>query len=223
MNLFEPPTPPEAQPWTLSRLGWSLSRGVLLGAGLAALLFAWAWAPELIEGGEFNWFSTFAFIAVVEAAVWTWAWDEKPRTPIERLIAVIVGLAAGGYVLYVLAGLELAPWARANAEFVTLVAVCGVVGLLALRGGYRLWASHRHRVSLWFAAAAALWLSSEWFVKLGVVTDRWNDPRADIALVCVIVTGVLALVGLLAIMDWHIRRRERADTKEGARLPNETV
>src|SRR5262245_35862481 len=130
MNLFEPPAQPEAQPLTLSRLGWSLSRGVLLGAGLAALLFAWAWAPELIEGGEFNWFAMFAFIAVVEACVWAWAWDEKPRTPIERLLAVVVGLVAGGYVLYVLAGLKITPWAQENAEFVTLVAVCAIVGLL---------------------------------------------------------------------------------------------
>src|SRR5262245_41016416 len=70
MTLFEPPetVPPRNQPATLKRVAWSLSRGVLLGAGLAALLFAWSWAGAIVEGDErVDWFLvSFCFLGALE-------------------------------------------------------------------------------------------------------------------------------------------------------------
>jgi|CXWL01.1.fsa_nt_gi hypothetical protein len=224
MTLFEPPETVHlrVQPATLKRVGWSISRGVLLGAGLAALLFAWPWAGALVEGDErVDWFLVALSVAGA-AELWNFG-----RTLATGGRATKAWLAWGGalallvapigYFLMTGSSLRFTVWAQEQTAFTTLVIVCGIVGVVAARGGLRLVVRERSRVSLWFAAAVALWFSGEWAVKLGgVIVDPWIDPRLMIANGTVILAGILAAVGVLAILDWHIRRRDAEETVEGA-------
>ncbi len=222
MNLFEPPTGerPTNAPVTLKRLGWGLSRGVLLGAGLAALLFAMAWAGALFESERQDPWAFFAwFIPLGALEFWVAAKafaSNRLFALLARLAAVALGVGSVIYLVTAASGLRLTDWAQAQPEFVTLVTVCGIVGLIAVRGGFRLWFHHRSRVGLWFAAAAALWFANEWSVKLGTVFDAWRDPRVEIAFNTVILAGVFAMTGVLALMDWHIRRRDDVGAQESA-------
>jgi hypothetical protein len=222
MTLFDPPAEarPSNEPVTLKRLGWSLSRGVLLGAGLAALLFAIPWGSALFEQ-QHNASFLFGFLLpFVAMECWVAARAFRSNNLVSlfaRLAAIGLGVASIVYFANLLLETRLMDWAQGQPEFVTLVAVCGIVGLLAVRGGFRLWADHRSRVTLWFAAALALWFSSEWAVNLGTVVDEWRDPRVNIALYTIMLTGVLVMIGVLALMDWHVRRREGDAPIEDAR------
>jgi hypothetical protein len=229
LNFFEPSHADEAQPATLKRVGWSITRGVLLGMGLAALVFAYAWTPNLFDRPVFRSFIDFLPFLLMVWAFELWLWAPLERAPTQRPIfvpvrvaSVVIFIASVLYVLWRLSETTLQPWAQIRPDFVTLVAVCGIVGVVALRGGFRLLARERARISMWFAAAAAVWLSGEWAVKLGVVIDGGSDPRVNLAYMILIVAGVLGATGVLALMDWRIRRRERAGA-EGERLPDETV
>lgn len=223
MNFFEPPADVRSnnEPVTLKRLAWSVSRGVLLGGGLAAALFALAWTGELFERQAFDpWFVAMAFTFPLGALeLWSAAKAFRSNRVLAwlfRAVAVALGVGAAVYVLSRFFNARMTDWAQAHPEFVTLVVVCLIVGLLAVRGGLRLWFHHRGRAVLWFTAAVALWFSGEWSVKLGAVQDAWNDPGAELAFNTVIASGALALIGVLALMDWNIRRREAQDTVEGA-------
>lgn len=221
MTLFEPPAngaSPTNQPVTLKRFGWSISRGVLLGAALAALLFAFSWAGALYETGTYDPWLIVGWLGLMGVLeFWTAAKAYGPKTALAfRVMAVAVGLGSVAYLSNNALALRPTEFAQTHPEFVTLVAVCGIVGLIACRGGLRLWVYHRSRASLWFAAAISLWFCSEWAVKLGEVTDWFSDPRVSIAFNTMIAAGVLSVVGVLALMDWNIRRREAADTPQGA-------
>lgn len=221
MTLFEPPAhaaPPTNAPFTLKRFGWSVTRGTLLGAALAALLFASSWAGALYETRRYDpWLFAVWFAVMGVFDLWMAAKAYQPMTALAfRALAVAIGLGSLAYLINTALALRPTEFAQTHPEFVTLVVVCGIVGLIALRGGLRLWVHHRSRASLWFSAAIALWFSCEWAVKLGEVTDRWSDPRVSLAFNAMILAGVLSVVGVLALMDWNIRRREAADTPQGA-------
>lgn len=216
MNLFEPPVAEEVhRPATLRRVGWSLSRGVLLGMGLAALLFAMAWGGRLFESEGYDpWVFLAWSLPLGALELWIAAKafaSNRAFSLFVRIAAVALAVTSAVYLFKLTRAMRFTDWAQAQPEFVTLVAVCGVVGLLAVRGGLRLWLTHRSRISLWVAATVAVWFSSEWAVKLGTVVDAWRDPRVDIAYNTMILTGVLGVICVLTLMDWHIRRRD-ADT-----------
>jgi hypothetical protein len=222
MTLFDPPADKRIanEPVTLKRLGWSVSRGVLLGCGLAALSFAYPWAGELFADGNYDPWIFLVFAGLLGAIeFWMIAksfTSNRIFVLLTRGLAVALGGASVVYLFNTLSQLRLTEWAQGQPEFVSLVVVCAIVGLLALRGGFRLWLHQRDRAVLWFAAALAVWFAGEWSVKLGTIVD-WRDPRPQIAFQTIIGAGVLVMIGLLALMDWHMRRREGDAPIEHAR------
>lgn len=231
MNLFEfPQAEAVHKPATPKRVGWSITRGVLLGMGLAALVFAYVWAPNLFgQSRPLSVIELASYFGLLFALnLWGRARLRKLSRSSDRTVLLMrlgsmaLFAAAAGYLWSQLASMTLEAWAQAQPDFVTLVVVSGIAGLLTLRGGFRLVARERSRVSMWFAAAAAAWLSGERAINLGVVVDPWDDPRIGLAYLILIVTGVLCFMGVLSSMDWHIRRQNRASA-EGGRLPDEAV
>lgn len=224
MNLFEPPpqAPTPEAPLTVQRVAASVVRGAALGAGAAGAIFALEWFSAANEGATNASLRLFVVSYVVLLfAPWLWKWGRRQHVRgrrasalVARVLAVIGSIVSAGYLAATVWSLKLAAWFTADVEFATLVAVCGVVGAATL--WMLLWQQPqaRARVSLWFVAAATLWLASEWSVRLGPRLHRFEDPRYDIATFTVFGAGVLLLVGVVALMDWHIRWRDRRSVRD---------
>jgi hypothetical protein len=226
LNFFEPPetTQPVFAPTNaLQRIGFDMALGVALGVGATSAVFAYNWAGFGADDGmalEWVFWAILTFAIVDSFSAGVLGWIEK-RWSGAAIVAVAWRWIRVGTYVVVLGAAALFVGQRlarvVDPDFLTLVAIAvvlGVVWLFALRAA---WREARPRVTPWVVAAVSLYLAADWAVKLGPAVGDYLDPRLNIAFYTLIGCGVYGACAVLALMDHVIRARDRAAAIEEPR------
>ncbi|MBX3429047.1 MAG: hypothetical protein KF779_05650 [Hyphomonadaceae bacterium] len=206
------------------RMFVSVALGLLIGSGIAALLFSLSWLGAALDRHQapnesYVW---LAFMATCLGFV-VWGWSRTTAQALKALLLRLMGLtlivSLPATLWFELHNGELAPWI-ADRDFLTLVLVSLAAGVLAL--SIALSFRWDGRIAQLPVAALTLWFASEWAVKLGPPVSEWfDDPRVSLATISIGSVGLLCVATVLSAIDWHIKWRDRAECDTLARLEDE--
>jgi hypothetical protein len=219
MNLFEPP-PHEPTVFTpkgaARRIGFDVVLGIALGVGAACAFFAanWAGYGPSDESVPASLIWVLYAILIGDALIGIGLSAIAKRWLRVAVLSIAYGwLRVGAFALFVI-------WAAlainqrlsqvVDRDFVTLVVLSAVLGVMWLVGLGTAWREARSRVTPWIVGAVSLYLAADWAVKLGPSAEAFNDPRVNIAYFTIVGCGAYVLCAILAAMDWVIAWRNRA-------------